>query len=439
MLSPIQPNLRPSASSLLARVLSTPELAAQVQALPGALLAKLIAQIGLEDAGELIALASSAQLAEAFDEDLWRSSRPGEDPRFDSQRFLLWLEILGEAGESVVAARLAELSPDLVTLAFHRHLLVIPLDDLREELTADDDDDAQAAEKALENCLSEELDDYQLIWRGGDGWDSLLSALLALDRDHHALAAKLLERCASLSRRQLDEHGGLCEVLSAAETLEVDLGAERESRRAERGYVAPSAAAAFLRLALRPAAPDSSFRERDATTRAYFRELSRQSPTPTPKPTQRVDLVRLLAASGISENVAAPRRLQPASGPREPLVLAALRELLTRRPEKVAERSEELAYLSNVLLEGASVNGRPLRPAEAVEHVLTCVSLGLLIAAARQVPTAERAAELLTEQACDGLFRLALARAREPGLEMGHPSHEETLKRVRTLLKNLQV
>jgi hypothetical protein len=433
------PRFRPSSRSLLARVLETPQLAAQVRALPGALLAKLIAQIGLEDAGELVALASTQQLADAFDEDLWHSPCPGEDASFDSQRFLLWLEVLAEAGEAFVAERLAELPPDLVTLAFHRHLLVLSLDDLRDELTADDDD-AQAAEKAFESCLSEELDDYQLIWRGGDGWDSVLSALLALDRDHHALAADLLERCAHLSREHIADNGGLYAVLSAEEMLETDLAADREARRAERGYVAPSAAAAFLRLALRAAASDPSWRERDATTRAYFRELSKQPlPARAAEPSPRQDLVQLLADSGIREDVAAPRLLASRAAPREPLVIAGLRALGEHAPAKLAERSEELAYLSNVLLAGATVDGRRLRPGEAVEHALSCVSLGLSLAGGAQKPTAERAAALLAELASDGLFRLAFARAREPGLENRRQIDEQALARVRSLLKTLKV
>src|SRR3954470_7055814 len=120
---------RPSSRKLLARVLETPELGAQLQSLPGPVLGKLIDYVGLEDAGELVALATTDQLAQIFDEDLWRSSRAGEDPRFDAERFLLWLEIMLEAGERVVAERLAELPQELVTLAFHRHLLVISFDD----------------------------------------------------------------------------------------------------------------------------------------------------------------------------------------------------------------------------------------------------------------------------------------------------------------------
>jgi hypothetical protein len=434
---------RPSSSRLLARVLETPGLAEQIQALPGSVLAKLIAEVGLQDAAELVAFASTEQLAQVFEEDLWRQDRAGQDPRFDAERFVVWLEVMLEAGERFVAEQLAALPQDLVTLAFHRLLLVIPFDDLRAELGAGDDE-AEAAEKAFESCLSEELDEYQLIWRGQDGWDSVLSALLAFDRDHHALAMELLERCAHLSREHIEDNGGLYEVLSAEDMLESDLSAERETRRAERGHVAPSAAAAFLRQALRPASDETPFTEHDPLTRGYFRDLSR-APSPSPvmaAPRRGSQLVELLQEAGIAEP-GTPRLLGAGSPERrrrrEPLVIAALRELARSSPATFAERSEELAYLSNVLVAGATVAGRRLRPVEAVEHAIDSVSLGLGLAVDAQAADAGGIARALAQHPCDGLFRLALRRAAEPGLESRPQIDARTLGRVRALLKTLKV
>lgn len=424
---------RPSPTKLLARVLEAPELAQQVQSLPGAVLAQLVAQVGLEDAGELIGLATSEQLAAVLDQDLWQSRRPGVDPTFDSERFLLWLEVMLESGERFVAERLAELPPDLVTLAFHRHVLVLALSDLRDELGAGDDD-AEAAEKALASCLSEELDDYQLVWRGGDGWDEVLAALLALDRDHHSLVVDLLERCAHLSREHIDESGGLSEVLSADEMLESDLSAERETRRAERGFVAPSAAAAFLRLALRERA-ETPATEHDPLTRAYFRDLSRQPPVPLERPSA---LLELLASAGIVEQRARARSLPGKAAPGEPLVVVALRVLAEDTPAAFAERSEELAYLSNVLVAGAMVDGRRLRPVEAVAHALGCVSLGLSLASGSAGPSPEHAAKILAVHPCDGLFRLAFSRAQDRR-RAGPREDAAALERTRALLKTLKV
>src|SRR5690242_10500602 len=87
-------------SALVGRILENPQLVGAVRALPPAALGQLVEQIGLEDAGELVALASTEQLAHLFDEDLWRAERAGDDPRFDARRFGVWLEILLEAGET---------------------------------------------------------------------------------------------------------------------------------------------------------------------------------------------------------------------------------------------------------------------------------------------------------------------------------------------------
>ena len=84
----------PSSTALLMRILERPELVAAVRELPGAVLGKLIDRIGLEDAGELVALASTAQLERIFDDDLWRAERTGGDETFRPERFALWLRVM---------------------------------------------------------------------------------------------------------------------------------------------------------------------------------------------------------------------------------------------------------------------------------------------------------------------------------------------------------
>lgn len=445
MLSRATLNHRPSSRQLLARVLEAPDLAGQVRALPGALLGKLIDHVGLEDAGELVALATTQQLTEIFDETLWHSARPGEDERFDSERFLLWLEILLESGELVVARQLADLPQDLLTLALQRHLLVVRLVDLERELSGDDAD-AFGAEKALESSLSEELDDFQLIWRGGDGWDTVLTALLALDRDHHGLVVDVLERCADLSSEQIEDAGGLHAVLSGEEMLESDLGAEREARRAADGFVAPSSAAAFLRLA-KQAPGGIALAERDALTKAYFRDLERaprRTPATAEPPTARprLELAQLLDAAGITEPVVPAPRLPARQRGRAvaPLLARALEQLAERDPAAAAARAEELAYLANVLLAAAGHDGERLRPAEAVEQALAGVRLGLsLVCPARGDARIAQAARVLTQQGCDQLWRLGFGRALEPGLERRAGVDVPALRELKALHKRLQV
>src|SRR5215813_12198339 len=69
---------------------------------------------GLEDCGELVALATPEQLTRVFDLDLWRAEKPGRDEQFDADRFGVWLEVLMESGASL-AQKLATMDADLVT------------------------------------------------------------------------------------------------------------------------------------------------------------------------------------------------------------------------------------------------------------------------------------------------------------------------------------
>jgi hypothetical protein len=156
--------------TLLARVLDEPELVAAVQGLPPRALGRLVDTLGLEDSGELIAMASTEQVEQLLDDDLWA------DGALDADRFVVWLEVMLEAGEAFCARRLAALDEELLTLALHKLLLVFDLDDLMRRVD-------RRAEKAMSSCLYEELGHFQLISQRGDGWDTVLNALLALDRE----------------------------------------------------------------------------------------------------------------------------------------------------------------------------------------------------------------------------------------------------------------
>src|SRR6476620_1760230 len=140
----------PASTQLLMRILERPGLVAAVRELPGAVLAKVIDRIGLEDAGELVALATTAQLERIFDDDLWRADRAGGDETFRPERFALWLRVMSEAGEEAVVKRLCELPQDLVALAVHRLVLVIDMDVLTERLS-EAGEEGEEIDRALES------------------------------------------------------------------------------------------------------------------------------------------------------------------------------------------------------------------------------------------------------------------------------------------------
>ncbi len=330
-------------TALLARMIDTPDLVRGVRALPGPVFAGLVRRIGVEDAGELVALATTTQLVAAFDADLFSNAAPGERERFDVARFATWLEILMEAGDRVAAQRVSELSIDFVVQAIGRMVLVLDHEALLHRM-AEVDAGTRRVDKAIESALSEEIDGYLLISRRHDGWDAVLALILALDRDHRTVLERVLDRCAAIAGELLDDLDELADTLTADDANAEDVEAERDDRRARAGYVEPRAARAFLALEPSP--------ERDPITRAYFRELGPIAPAePVELPfdlRELDDLPRLLPST-------------------PPPILVALRQL----PDTVfAARAAELAYLANVLVAGATDRGARYTPHGAAEAVL---------------------------------------------------------------------
>ena len=118
------------ANRVLTRILEEPQWVQLIQSMRPALLARLIDHVGLEDAADIVALATTEQLKRIFDEDLWRSSRPGKTETFDAERFGTWLSILLEAGTRFAADKLSEMDEDFLGMAFAKQIYVIDLDAL---------------------------------------------------------------------------------------------------------------------------------------------------------------------------------------------------------------------------------------------------------------------------------------------------------------------
>ena len=424
---------RPASSTqLLMRILDRPELVAAVRELPAPVLGKLIDRFGLEDAGELVELASSEQLQSVFDHDLWRAAAPGEDEQFRPERFALWLEIMFEGGEGFLIEQLCALPRDLLTLAMHRLLLVVDMDALGQRFS-EPSAGLERLERALDAQLFEEWQEFRLLARDPMHWDVVWAALLALDRDHHDLLRAILEQCCALSSEYIEEQGGLYEVLTSEEMLEGDVAGEREDRRAAEVFVAPADARSFLELARR----GEQLQTRDPMTKAYFRAVASEKPARPAESAARAsgtdvagpaadvsELVQLLEDAA----VVGPARQQPmaaladglaAAKKRDErawversqlmaaekpvlLLLAALAELRLQRPELFSQRIEELGYLANVLIAGSS--GRRPRPVEALEQAIAVCNTGLERALGADRALA-RAVELLGETPADQLFR----------------------------------
>ncbi|PKN31337.1 MAG: hypothetical protein CVU63_24455 [Deltaproteobacteria bacterium HGW-Deltaproteobacteria-20] len=204
-------------------------------------------------------------------------------------------------------------------------------------------------------------------------------------------------------------------MLTSDEMLEGDVAGDREDRRAERGYVAPPTASAFLKLARRGL--HEAHDEHDPVTRAYLRDLSRSSRAPAkPCPVRENDgLSQVLREAAVIVEASPP--LLPAGaqeGSRaEPLVVRAMRRLGETEPDLFGTRSEELAYLANVLVAGCTFRQRRLRPIEALRVVMAVCSLGVWQSLegkrgrGQSGDEVQRACDVLRRFPADGLFRRA--------------------------------
>lgn len=412
---------RPIASTGLDRLLESPDVARVIQRLPGDAFMSLVREVGVEDAGELVALATTEQLVASFDEDLFRNAEPGQREVFDPARFVTWLEVLLEAGDAVVARRISQLSEDFVARAISSLVLVFDYEALRERMVGGDPG-AAAADRALETALSEEIDGYLLVARTDEGWDAVLALVLALDRDHRELLVRILDRCAALDDHLVDDLDELAETLSAPQSLAEDVEAEREARRSKLGFVEPRAARAFLKLSQQ--SPDAADRETsDPLTRAYFRELEAGRPSSTDSAAQDRPEAALAGApdEDVSTSLASSTDAPPSA------LVGALRMAHEQAPEVFGRRMQELAYLANVLVAGTTTGeGTRFTPGTAARAALATVELGVMLLATAP-PGAHLVAlrpedllPVLLKTSADVSFRAATAALAGTGL-VEHP------------------
>jgi hypothetical protein len=427
----------PPSTALLLRILERPGLVAAVRELPGAVLGKLIDRIGLEDAGELVALASTAQLERVFDDDLWRADRVGGDETFRPERFALWLRVMLEAGEGALVQRMCELPQELLALAVHRLVLVLDNDVLTDLLTAEDEE-AEQIVRALEDSLVEEWEEFRLIARDPDVWDDVWNALLSLDRDHHDRLRAILQQCCDMSTEYISGQGGLFQVLTADEMLDSDVAAARDDRRVAEGFVSPADARAFLELARRGGGGEA----RDPITRAYFRGLTKPpgAPQVDAQLAMAGDVGRLMAVLREAEVIAAagpsplpsprfagrgqtaalvsgalplavltaeeePAEKQSQAHLVAPLFEQAMSALRDSDPTLFSARVRELGYLVNVWIAGGAHEGRRPRAVEALEVVLKTCEAGMRAQLGPGRVAAAQALGVLVETPADVLFR----------------------------------
>jgi len=384
----------PDTRDLLARLLDAPNLAQVVPQLQPKLLHRVVQRCGLEDCGEIVALATSEQLARVFDLDLWRAAQPGLDEQFDAERFGLWLEVLLENGAAAAAQKLAGMDAELVITGLAQHALVYDraavtpyetLDGEQVDMSRDDDD-----------RLTSDLGGYVLVARRTDSWDAIVEVLMSLGEEHPAYFQQVMRGCCTLSNSGFEDDG-LDDLLSDGDQIMLELAVEREHRREKQGYVTPAQARAFLQMARELRLDGDAPPTVNPLARAYFQTINETTtadansaasasglltagaqPAPEKSGEAAAAVFELLLDAGIIPQP--PRALLSGAGERAlrlDHVRTRLEFALDRDYAAYLARQEELAYLANVLLAGCSLQERPFTPQEASDAAIATCNLGL--------------------------------------------------------------
>jgi hypothetical protein len=319
---------------------STTELHDLVPALPSERLHQMIQTRGLEDAGEILALATREQLRELADLDLWRSERPGQTEAFDADRFAGWLEALVDHDPAIAARQLAELDRELVVMGLAEHLRVF-------------DEAAAASYEMLDGQFVQgwrpagrptaEIGGLVIVPRGERLSGAIVSVLVALEADRPDVFRDLMAGVRWLSNEgtEIDE---LEPVLGREDQLMHDVRNGRDERREDRGFVTADDARAFLHAA----------RHVDVKSAPVA-----IVPAATPESSG--------ALIGTTTNV----------NTRAIWMHERMQFLVARHPDVYAARNADLAYLANVLIAGASIYGRRFTPEEAWDAAVATCNLAL--------------------------------------------------------------
>jgi hypothetical protein len=384
----------PQARPFLERLLSTPQLPAVVARLPPQVLHRVIRVCGLEDCGDLIALATPGQLRQVFDWDLWRQPRPGLDERLDADRFAVWLEVLMDVGTATAAQKLAGIEAELVIAALAQHVRVFDGAAVSPFITLDGEESSAGPLGEGPRC---EVGGYIVEARRDGAWEIVAALLPVLAEEQPEYFHRVMRGCRRLSSSQ-PEADGLYHLRAAGDQDRFDLAIDREERREQQGYVTPAQARAFLHSARQvqlrqptPPPPDpiahAGFRaltQIRAGERGSSPDVSDPSAASTaadvPGDTSEAvaAFVDLLLEAGV---LPPPPRALLAGQPEESARLARMRWHL----QSVADidhdswlrRTEELTYLANTLVAACSIQGRPFTEREASDAVLAVCNLGL--------------------------------------------------------------
>jgi hypothetical protein len=413
-----------SSAGLRRAIVNSSALPALLQRLHPKVIGRLIGEIGLHDAGELMALMPRKKLLAVFDESIWKRPVAGVDEVLDGNELIDWLEVWIDVGDAFTAECLAAMSDDYLTLCMARLIRV--------------DDAGALAHRRYENdeVLDDELDEvheqcdhfgpYLVYNLEVDQGDIVRAVLNAFWSDAPDRLLRILSNLAG--------HESMLTQGASAGTVDHDMAFERHSHREHQGYVTASGARAFLAFGTTASLEELfMLAEYDNESR---RHLSRRDDTVgqhnpvAAEASDEIDVEDKSDESPIAEEITEAELpsheldgraaeelqawlqfLQPAPssatfllehhGTDHRLPLLSLVDELAMEDYDAFEQCErELAYLANVVITGLRSNAAALSADSARNMALATCNLGLELLRATEL-----SADLAREP---GLIRLFL-------------------------------
>ncbi|NKB98762.1 MAG: hypothetical protein GKR90_09760 [Pseudomonadales bacterium] len=372
--------VRKGSSKLLKTLLDNPALPAYVAQLAPPTLNKLVAHIGPEDSGSLIAYATDKQLRSLLDEALWSNLEPGQLEQLRPEEFVRWLYIFQEQGEAGFAERIVGLGLDYAVLNFGQLVRVNTGETIRTF-------DYEVIERGSgRDGYAEEIEGSYVTAVFDEEWDITRAALIALQDFSPEFLRRLLLRL----------------NLGHADYLLHDVAGERRDSKESAGFVTPESATAFFELTRSSTLEDLTFGANlDPISVRYFSQLGEFEASEIDKGGDDTDAMDEILGETADADGGEPVASSAEYSDLEALlveaeVIASGPTLLLAGPEETTEmalkieldrlqwvephlfstRLAELVYLSNLLIAGETVGGKRFDQSEAARATLATCNFG---------------------------------------------------------------
>ncbi|MCB1693633.1 MAG: hypothetical protein KDI19_12775 [Pseudomonadales bacterium] len=364
--------------ALVETLLSNPRLPAYIANLDSRTLARLVDEVGKEDAGELMALVTPSQMRELVETDLWQLNEAREEV-FDPERLFEWVAIWREQGGSFMAEKLAGLGEEIVSRALVPYIVVVDMEEI-----------------GIAGAF-ESYGHHAVMPQSEDNWPEVQDLLVELWSGEPEFAERVLARLCA--HRSIGVDG--ISLTNDDDLLDRDVSWTRQDERQRKGYVTPLDSTLFLGTAREASIDDLLIRAvYDDGSRRYLRRLQAEREQPPTDGKDRAttstdphletrgdevpardevwdELDSLLESRHILVRAPVQARLAGPAGPTQNRLRKLLAALASDSPLVCQARLDEIVYLSNVLVSGTDVQGGRFVEEEAAKAVYATCNLGI--------------------------------------------------------------